>query len=145
MSRTFTDDMDDRWTVSLEALGDPTGTVDEEVLVRFTPEDDGTDELEIRAVGPVRERFEELDHDDLQLAVEAAGNDLGFLFLHPSEERLWWVREGSDTQLTGEGSLTFATLDEEIGYDGMLARELSSLSEEELKEMLDEARRLVRG
>lgn len=139
MSRSFKDDLDTRWSVHLEPVDDPTDTVDEEVILRFSPEREDEDERQVRAVGAVEELFESLTRRDLQLAVEAAGNETGFLFLHP-EGRLWWVRRGDEDPLAEGAMITFSDLEDEHEYTGTLASTPETLSEEELREILDEAR-----
>lgn len=139
MSRTFKDDLGTRWNVHLERVDDPTDTVDEEVILRFSPESENEDERQVRAVGALEELFESLARQDLQLAVEAAGNEAGFLFLHP-EGHLWWVRRGDEDPLAEGAMITFSDLQDLHQYSGSLASTPETLSEEELQEILDEAR-----
>lgn len=144
MRRAFVDRLGNRWELSLESADDPQDEVDEAVSVRLAPEDADEDELEIRAVGPVRERFDALGSDELELVVEAAGNELGFLFLHPSGDELWWVRT-DDPERRGTGSdVIFSTLTEEHLVTDRRTGDPERLSEERLLEMLDEARGAVR-
>jgi len=144
MTRTFVDRLDTRWKLSIEPADDPQNDVDAAARLRFQPEDTGEDELEIRAVGPVEEHFDALGSEALELAVEAAGNELGFLFLHPSGDELWWVRT-DDPEGRGTGSdVIFSTLTEEHLVTDRHAADPEHLSEERLLEMLDEARGAVR-
>lgn len=144
MHRTFVDGLGTRWKVSMEPAGDPQDEVDEAVDLRFRAEGADRDELEIRAVGPVEEHFDALDTEDLELAAEAAGNEMGFLFLHPSGDELWWVRT-DDPEGRGTGSdVIFSTGTEEHLVTERHATDPERLSEERLLEMLDEARGAVR-
>lgn len=144
MMRTFVDRLDTRWEVSIEPADDPQDDVDEAVNLRFQAEDSDEDEREIRAVGPVEEHFDGLGTEELELAVEAAGNELGFLFLHPSGDELWWVR-ADDPERLGTGSdVIFSTRTEEHLVTDRHAVDPERLSEERLLEMLDEARGAVR-
>lgn len=138
MSRIFRDALDVEWEVFVEPVDDPTDTVDEEVVLHFVPDDD-SDEREIRAVGPVEEMIGTLTEEDLALALEAAGNEIGFVYLHP-EGHLWWVRRGDEDPTAEGAALTFSDTEDEFQYGGMLAGEPSTLTEEELQEILDEAR-----
>lgn len=138
MSRTFTDALDVEWEAFIEPTEDPVDTVDEVAVVHFVP-DDGSDERTIRAVGPIEEMFDSLAEEDLAMAVEAAGNEVGFLFLH-SEGHLWWVRRGDEDPVAEGAALTFSDAEDEIQYSGSLAGDPATLTEEELEEILDEAR-----
>lgn len=138
MSRRFTDALDMEWEAFVEPSEDPVDTVDEVAVLHFVP-DDASDERTIRAVGPIEEMFDSLDEEELVMAVEAAGNQLGFLFLHP-EGHLWWVRRGDEDPVAEGAALTFSDAEDEFQYSGSLAGDPATLTEEELEEILDEAR-----
>lgn len=142
-ARTFEDDLGQGWEVSLERVEDPTDVADEEVVIHFVPADGDADEREIRARGPLEERFGELDDRDIELAWEAAGNEAGFLFL-PTEGHLWWVRSGDEDPVADGARITFSDLTDEHAYAGPHGGRLDNLSEDELQEILDELRGLAR-
>lgn len=137
MNRTFEDRLGTTWDVLLLPAGDVAEDVDEEMTLRFTAE--GTDDRDIRVRGPVEERFRELSARDLELAVEAAGNEVGFLFLHP-EGHLWWVRDAAEDELSDGSQITFSDLEDEHHYPGALASRPREMSEDELQEILDDVR-----
>ena len=142
VERIFIDDLDVEWTLFLEPVEDPAGTVDQEAVLHAVPDDDA-DEREVRAVGPADEVLAALDDAGLALAVEAAGDGRGILWAHP-EGVLWWVRRGADDPTAEGEAMTFTGVEDTHHYHGGLAADPAALSEDELLEILDEARGAVR-
>ena len=88
------------------------------MVIRFLPKDEELDECEIRVVGPVMEELPDLDRKELALALEAALNESGFLFLD-RDEHLWWV-QSSDEHTAGGAAITFTRQSDELGHPGPL-------------------------
>ena len=137
MNRRYEDPLGTTWDVVLAPAEAPDDDIEEEMLLRFTAE--GEDDREIHARGAIEESFEELTEDDLQVALEAAGNGLGFVFLHP-EEGLWWVRRADEDPLSDGAPITFSNQTDEHHYAGRRAGDPTTMTEDELQEALDEAR-----
>lgn len=142
MARTIQDDEDRGWRVDVRPAADDTGGA--EAALRFTPQGDETDALEIRAVGPLEDELPRLGRAELNLALEAASNDAGYLFLD-RERRLWWVRTDSEDPLCEGCALTFVHASEELHHPGPLEHDPDELGEDELQELLDEAQGRVMG
>jgi hypothetical protein len=136
MTRTMTDEQDRKWKIEL-IPADQNEEADEEVLLRFVPEDESQTESEIRVFGPIMEDLSALGRGDMRLALEAAQNDLGFLFLD-RDDHLWWVQEPEEDALSKGGALTFVRGTDELHHPGPLPAPPDELSEDELQELLDE-------
>jgi hypothetical protein len=136
MTRTMTDEQDRKWKIEL-IPADQNEEADEEVLLRFVPEDENETESEIRVFGPIMEDLSSLGRGDMRLALEAAQNDLGFLFLD-RDDRLWWVQGPGEDTLSEGVALTFVRGTDELHHPGPLPAPPDELSEDELQELLDE-------
>jgi hypothetical protein len=137
MARTLTDDQDQKWRIELIQTDPINDEADEEMLVRFVPEADDAADCEIRIIGPILEDLSRLGKADLRLALEAAQNELGFLFLD-RDDRLWWVQGPEDDTLSEGVALTFLRDTDELHHPGPLPSVPEELSEDELQELLDE-------
>jgi hypothetical protein len=137
MARTLTDDQDQKWRIELIQTDPLNDEADEEMLVRFIPEAEDAAECEIRIFGPILEDLSRLGKADLRLALEAAQNELGFLFLD-RDDRLWWVQGPQDDTLSDGVALTFVRDTDELHHPGPLPSPPDELSEDELQELLDE-------
>lgn len=137
MKRTLTDEAGRSWTIELVPAEDQNEEADEEMILEFVPESDDLEECEIRIVGPIEEDLSRLSKRDTRLALEAAQNELGFLFLD-RDDRLWWV-QGPEEDVIGEGvALTFVRDTDELHHPGPLPARPDELTEDELQELLDE-------
>lgn len=139
MRRTWTDELDRDWTVELEipeVSPDLEVDVGDTTLVFFR---EGGEARTLDALGPMEEYFDELDDQALQHALDAAGTGVGILLMDP-EGTLWWVR-GPDAELRADGwAVKFSDGEEELTHDGPLEDEPERLGEDQLMELLDEAR-----
>lgn len=137
MTRKVTDDAGQRWQIALVPAEAQNDEVDEEMVVRFVPESEADHECEIRILGPIVEDLSSLSKADMRMALEAAQNEIGFLFLD-REDRLWWV-QSPEEDVVGEGvALTFVRDTDELHHPGPLPAAPDELTEDELQELLDE-------
>src|SRR5688500_130870 len=132
----MTDEQDRKWKIEL-IPADQNEEADEEVVLRFVPEDENETESEIRVFGPIMEDLSALGRGDMRLALEAAQNDLGFLFLD-RDDRLWWVKGPGEDVVSEGAALTFVRGTDELHHPGPLPARPDELSEDELQELLDE-------
>jgi hypothetical protein len=139
MTRTVLDDQKRRWTLELLPSDETNAEADEEMVIGFVPESDSEDtaECEIRIVGPIMEDLSRLGKGDLRLALEAAQNDIGFLFLD-RDDHLWWVQGPGEDALNEGVALTFVRDTDELHHPGPLPGPADELVEDELQELLDE-------
>ena len=137
MKRTITDDAGRSWTIELIAPEEENESEDEEMVLRFVPDSDAVPECEIRILGPILEDLSKLGKKDLKLALEAAQNELGFLFLD-RDDRLWWVQSAEEDPIAAGAALTFLRDADELHHPGPLPAPPDELSEDELQELLDE-------
>lgn len=137
MEREWTDDLDRRWTVSVEAPEDPHGERGDVALVF---DGGGAEVYRMDILGPMEEVFHELDDDDLQLALDAATSGLGRILVD-REGKPWWVREPEDDPLEeGAWAVKFTRGGEDLVHDGPLVGDVHEMSEDQLLELLDELR-----
>ena len=136
MSRKLIDEAGHRWDIELLPAEEQIEGADEEMIIRFVPEAEGAAECEIRILGPITEDLSKLGKTEMRLALEAAQNELGFLFLD-RDDRLWWV-QGPDEDVIGSGALTFLRGTDELHHPGPLPAPPDELTEDELQELLDE-------
>jgi hypothetical protein len=137
MTRTLNDDAGARWTIELMPMEDQIDDGDEQMMLRFVPEAEGDPECEIRVLGPIVEDLSGLGKRDMRLALEAAQNGVGFLFID-RDDRLWWVKGAQDDALADGAALTFVRDPDELHHRGPLPARPDDLSEDELQELLDE-------
>lgn len=139
MHRSFQDDLGRSWHVDLvvpdhaeeAALGD--------AILVFGG--DGAEERSVPVLGPMESVFHELDDDALQVAFDAAGSGVGLVLVDRDGEP-WWV-QGADPDsehLQATWAIRFVQQFEEITHDGPLRAPPEELTEDELLELLDEAR-----
>jgi hypothetical protein len=144
MKRAVVDDTGRSWGIALHPADEQNDETDEEMVLRFVPDSDADAEHEIRIVGPILEDLSALPKRDMKLALEAAQNELGFLFLD-RDDRLWWVQTPDEDQI-GEGvALTFLRDTDELHHPGPLPGPADELTEDELQELLDECLGKVMG
>ena len=136
MARKLKDEAGGSWRIALLPAETRNPDVDEEMVLRFVPDSEDDQECEIRVLGPIVEDLTALSKADMRLALEAAQNDLGFLFLD-RDDRLWWV-QGPEEDTLSEGALTFVRGTDELHHPGPLPAPPDELSEDELQELLDE-------
>ena len=137
MTRKLMDEKGRSWRIELLPSEPENDEVEEEVLLRFTPVDEQAEEAEIRVVGPVMEELSALDKSELSLGLEAALNDVGFLFLD-RDDHLWWVQSPEDDPTSDGNALTFARFTDEQRHPGPLPAPPAELTEDELQELLDQ-------
>ena len=135
--RKLMDEEGRSWKVELLPTEQENDEVEEEMLLRFTPVDDRSDEAEIRVVGPVVEEISALAKEELSLALEAALNAVGFLFLD-RDDHIWWVQTPEDDPTSDGDALTFARFTDELRHPGPLPAPPAELTEDELQELLDQ-------
>jgi len=140
MSGHWTDDFGDDWEVDVILEGEEhpdTGEPLTAALIRFG-NDDRSMEMSVR--GDVEDVIDELDDDRLELAMEAAKDARGFLFVD-GRGRFWWVKGAKDDSLNDLGSpLTFDDGVNQLRHPGPLAAPPHDLTDDELEELLAEAR-----
>ena len=137
MTRKLMDDEGERWDIELLPADEQNEDVDEAMVIQFTPQSEDKPEAEIRILGPIMEDLSRLGTDDLRLALEAAQNGLGYLFLD-RDDKLWWV-QGPDEDVVADGmALTFMRGADELRHAGPLPAAPDDLTEDELQELLDE-------
>jgi hypothetical protein len=137
MTRKMSDEQDRKWKIELHPTEDQNEDADEEMVLQFVPEDENETECEIRIVGPILEDLSALGKGDMRLALEAAQNGLGFLFLD-RDDHLWWVQGPGEDVLNPAAALTFVRGTDELHHPGPLPSPVDELIEDELQELLDE-------
>jgi hypothetical protein len=137
MTQKLIDDRGRRWDIELLPADVQNDGADEEMVIRFVPEREDGAECEIRIVGPILEDLRRLGRNDLRLALEAAQNGLGFLFLD-RDDRPWWVKGAGEDIVAPGAALTFARGTDELHHPGPLPAPPDELTEDELQELLDE-------
>lgn len=137
MTRKLTDEQGRSWRVELLPTEPENDEVEEEMLLRFTPVDEQSEEAEIRVVGPVMEELPALDKGELTLGLEAALNAVGFLFLD-RDDHIWWVQTAEEDPTSDGNALTFARFTDELRHPGPLPAPPAELTEDELQELLDQ-------
>lgn len=137
MSRRWTDELDRTWDIELEVpdRNDPEA-VGDTVLV-FGRQ--GTEERWIDVLGPLEEHFAALPDEQLQHALDAASTGLGVLLVD-HDGHAWWVRGPEAESMPGRWAVKFSDGTEEHVHKGPLSDDPEALSEDELLELLDEAR-----
>lgn len=139
MRRTWTDELDRTWDVDLDV---PDVLPDLEVEpggARLVFTSGEQPPRAILVLGPVEEVFEELGDVALQHALDAAGTGHGVLLVD-GEGTLWWAR-GPEAELrAGDWAVKFSDGERELTHDGPLRDDPARLSEDELLELLDDAR-----
>ena len=138
MTRKLTDDAGRSWEIALRPTEAQNDEVDEEMVIRFVPDSEAAEEAEIRIVGPIVEDLSGLGKKEMRLALEAAQNELGFLFLD-RDDRLWWVQSPEEDLVAEGAALTFVRDTDELHHAGPLPAPPDELTEDELQELLDEA------
>ena len=125
------------WRIAIEGAEPEHEEADEEMVVRFVPEDDEELECEIRVLGPMLEEFPDLEPRELRLALDAARSGVGFLFLD-RDEHLWWVQTPDEDPVAEDVALTFTRFTDELRHPGPLPGAVEDLTEDEIQELLDE-------
>lgn len=146
MERTWTDELDRTWHVVLD-IPDlspdlDVGGADAELIFSR----DGSIGRSIEVIGPLEEFFETLPDVQLQHALDAAGAEAG-IALVDGEGHLWWARASDQTEVgashPGGGSgagVIFSDGEQDLIHGGPLSAPPEELGEDELLELLDEAR-----
>ena len=139
MHRSFQDDLGRSWHVDLvvpdraeeAALGDT-------ILVFGR---DGSEERNVPVLGPLESVFHEMDDEALQVAFDAAGSGEGLVLIDRNGGP-WWVHgpDPDSEPIRGTWAVRFVQGSEEITHDGPLRASPEELSEDELLQLLDEAR-----
>lgn len=140
MQREWTDELGRDWLVWVDVPDvSPDLEVDSgDAVLVFEGVEDA--DREIEALGPLEELFDELTDRALQHALDAAGTGEGRL-LADRDSGLWWVRGPEAEVMGGDYTLKFSDgSGEGVTYEGPLPDELEVLTEDQLLEMLDEAR-----
>lgn len=139
MYRDWQDDLGRTWRVDLMV---PERTEDAELgdtILVFGRDD--SRERSVPVLGPLESYFHDLEDDALQVAFDAAGSGEGLLLVD-RDGRPWWVH-GPDPvsePVRGSWAVRFVRGSEEITHDGPLRVPPEELIEDELLELLDEAR-----
>jgi len=139
MTRTWKDALGETWNVRLYAEGEDhpdTGETLPHDLLHF---DDSDRTIEVFLRGESPERVGNFDDRALELGMEAAKDGRGFLFAD-LEGHFWWVKRGSEDDL-GEGfAVVFDDGTDELRHPGPLPAPADDLSDDEIEELLDQAR-----
>jgi hypothetical protein len=140
MERTWADELGRSWTLELELPDTPsdleTGRGEDVVLV-FSRE--GGEARSLIVLGPAESSLEEWNDSTLRHCLEAASAGVGLLLVE-EEGSAWWVHQADAEARVGEGAVRFSDGEEEYLHPGPLPDGLDRVSEDELLEMLDEAR-----
>ena len=140
MGLTWTDELSRTWTVELDV---PEVSPDLEMggggdaVLVFSRE--GGEARVIDVLGPMEAYLEELDDAALQHALEAASTGVGLLLVD-DEGTVWWVHGPDAEARGGSWAVKFSDGEREYTHDGPLTDDLERVSEDELLELLDDAR-----
>ncbi len=134
MEREWRDELGRVWHVGLD---EPGATENGDVVVVFTGE--GEEDRSLPGLGPWDELFEKLGDGAIQQALDAAASGRGILLLE-ADGHLWWVRGPEDDLLGGAWTVKFGDGTTEHTHRGRIPDRPEELSEDELLELLDEAR-----
>lgn len=137
MMRSWTDELGRTWDVEVEASGDRDRG---DVMLLFGR--GHADERAMPVVGPLEDVFARVSGDALQHALDATASGQGIL-LAESDGTLWWVRGPDADPLGGRWSVKFSNGEDEHVHRGRLPDAPEDLTEDELLELLDEARGAV--
>ncbi|MGD2067598.1 MAG: hypothetical protein PVI57_02860 [Gemmatimonadota bacterium] len=139
MERAWTDELGREWLVEVEV---PDVSPDLEVDVGDTTlvfSGEAVEPRSIDVLGPMEELFGDLGDQALQHALDAAGTGFGILLVD-AEGNVWWVR-GPDAELrSGRWAVKFSDGEDELTHEGPLDDDPVLLGEDELLELLDDAR-----
>lgn len=138
MKREWTDELGRTWKIELGSPDPSSGTAADAVLL-FQGE--GEEDRAMPMVGPAEELFDELDDAALAHALEATAVARGVLLIE-QDGHLWWVRAPEEDMVNG-GRAVFSDGTVEHRHRGPLPDEPEALGEDELLELLDEARGAV--
>ena len=138
MKRTLEDELGRTWQVELEVPDLVSSEEPGDTVLVFGREDE--QEREILVIGPMEEAFDEVDRDNLLHALHATTNPGGILLVD-QDLQVWWVR-GPEDDPTADGSWTvkFSDGSRDLTHEGPLRDAPEALTEDELLELLDEAR-----
>jgi len=142
VTREFEDDLGRRWEAFVEeGEGVPAGVAaeapSEDWVLVFTSADG---DRELAGQGPVQRALPELSDDRLRELLEGAHTGTGRLLVDP-DLRPWWVRSPEEApQEEGAWAVQFTSGDDQLTHEGPLRAGPHELSEDELLELLDEAR-----
>lgn len=137
MTRSWTDEMGRTWTVELEVPDPHDPEAHGDTVLVFERAD--AVERWIDVLGPMEDVFEALPDEQLQHVLDAASTGLGLILLD-QEGRAWWVRGPEAEAMPGRWAVKFSDGTTEHVHKGPLPDEPEALSEDELLELLDEAR-----
>lgn len=139
MHRSWQDEIGRTWRVDLVVPERPEEAALGDTILVFGR--DGSAERSVPTLGPLESAFHELDDDQLQVAFDAAGSGEGLLLLDREGEP-WWVHgpDPDSEPVHGSWAIRFVKGSDEITHDGPLRAPPDELSEDELLELLDEAR-----
>lgn len=138
MTRTIEDELGRTWQVELEVPELVSAEEPGDTVLVFGR--GGEEEREILVVGPMEEAFDEIDDDNLLHALHATTNPGGILLVD-QDLRVWWVR-GPEDDPTADGTwaVKFSDGTDELTHEGPLRDAPEAVTEDELLELLDEAR-----
>ena len=140
MARHWKDALDDEWDVELhqEAAEHPdTGELLPHGLLYFSADERS---MAIFVRGEVPERVRDMVDAQLELAMEAAKDGRGFLFVDLGGH-FWWVKRGGEDDLDEQGCpVTFDDGVDELRHPGPLPAPADEQSDDEIEELLDQAR-----
>lgn len=134
MKRTWTDELDRTWDVELGSADDMERG---DVVLLFGR--GLADERAMPVVGPMEDVFPTLTDEALQHALDATASGQGILLVE-SDGALWWARGPEADALGGAWTVKFSDGATEHIHRGRLPDPPEDLSEDELLELLDEAR-----
>lgn len=139
MHRSWQDDLGRTWRVDLVV---PERTEEAELgdsILVFGR--DGSEERSVPVLGPLDAHFHELDDEALQVAFDAAGSGEGRLLVD-RDGVPWWVHgpDPDSEPIGGSWAVRFVHGSEEVVHEGPLRAPPEELIEDELLELLDEAR-----
>ncbi len=139
MQRSFQDDLGRSWHVELVVPDRPEEAELADTILVFGR--DGSEERSVPTLGPMESVFHEMDDAELQVAFDAAGSGEGRVLID-RDGAPWWVHgpDPDSEPIRGSWAVRFVQGSEEITHDGPLHAPPDELTEDELLELLDEAR-----
>ena len=139
-TRRWKDALGDEWNVRLYVEGADHPDTGETLPFDMLHFDDEDRTVEVHVRGDPPEHVSDFEEPALELALVAAKDERGFLFVD-LEGHFWWVKRGSEDELEDQGyPIVFDDGTDERRHPGPLPAPADDLSDDEIEELLDQAR-----